>query len=323
MESVPTRKGLTIYAFPGQGVQRVGMANAAEESPAALAVFQEASSILGFDILQLCCSGPFVTPLETQFAVFVTSVATFRHQESLQGSAFVEPDYCFGLSLGEYSALVCSGALEFKSALRLIQKRAELMSRDAAKCPGSMLSVQGLTEQELQAIIKPPLVIASLLSSDHYVVSGPENLITEFQQKAASELKNVRVIHLNVPGAFHSPAMAEAAKDFSLVLEENRSAFSSPKRPLILNTKDGFQVFQPGDSPSAIIEALRDGSIDASVHWNYIFKFLLDQGEAKDASEQQHTFYEVGVGHTLIGLVYRTDAKAKGWIALQWNLMKN
>lgn len=147
-DSPPAPKLAPLCAvFPGQGVQCAGMAASAAKSVHAMRIFDEASRIMGYDVLVRCNEGPYDDMRSTQVMVFTACVAAFAHH-SAQG-ALALPQFCAGLSLGEWAALVCAGAIDFADALELVRRRADLMAECAKSTPGEMLSVQGLKLDEL------------------------------------------------------------------------------------------------------------------------------------------------------------------------------
>ena len=141
----------TAFLFPGQGAQTVGMgAEIAETSPAAAEIFEKANDIIGYDLSAICFEGPqekLNTTTISQPAIFTTSAAILEVFKTNPATSNITADITAGLSLGEYTALYAAGAISFKDALTLVQKRGEAMQAAADATEGGMVSIIGLEKE--------------------------------------------------------------------------------------------------------------------------------------------------------------------------------
>ncbi|CDZ77127.1 Polyketide biosynthesis malonyl CoA-acyl carrier protein transacylase BaeC [Legionella massiliensis] len=276
---------MTTCMFPGQGSQIIGMGKALfPKFPQHLNL---ANEILGYDMTTLCLEDPnklLNNTLYTQPALYVVNALSYlKRQEEIT----VLPDFVVGHSLGELNALYAAGAFDFETGLRIVQKRAELMSQATG---GKMAAVLGLNEQAIRQVLEQPelqqLSVANYNSDLQIVISGPKSKIelaeTYFTQAGAS-----LYLQLNVSGAFHSPMMAEAAQEFELFLQE--FSFSAPMITIIANTSG-----QPYDQDIAKTLAKQ---MTHSVLWNQSIRYLMAQGET--------IFEELGPQQVLTGLINR------------------
>lgn len=206
-------------AFPGQGIQRPGMAAILIDTPA-WRLFVEASEILGYDLGNLCLEGPEEQLANTAFAqvaIFVTCYALWDLVKERY-----KPQYFIGHSLGEVTALAAAGAFSFDDAVRLVAQRGHAMAAFAKE--GGMAAILGLdldTVQALCAEISPKsyVQVANENSPQQIVVSGAHGALDRITQRA-KEMGAKRVVPLNVSGPFHSSLMDAAAKEFAHAVEE-------------------------------------------------------------------------------------------------------
>src|SRR5712691_9582564 len=227
----------TAFIFPGQGSQYVGMGKSlAARYPVAHQVFDEADRALGCSLTQLCFEGPpeaLQLTENTQPALLAISIAAFR---VLDGQG-VKPDYVAGHSLGEYSALVAAGSLDFADALRLVRKRGQYMQEAVPPGVGAMAALLKLPEGKLDAILAEAaqgevVSAANLNSPDQIVIAGHAaavNRAVELAKAAGAK----RAVLLPVSAPFHCPLMKPAQE--RLAVDLNATSFSDLRAPLINN----------------------------------------------------------------------------------------
>ena len=270
----------TAWVFPGQGAQAVGMgADLADFSSAQLA---EAEEILGKSVIEICQDETLLNDTRyTQPCLYVVECAL----ADLLIEKGHKPDIVAGHSLGEYSALYVAGVFDFASGLRLVKRRAELMSQASE---GAMAALMGFKRDELDAKIAETagVVLANDNNPGQVVISGtPEAVDTVIE-----EIKTSRAVKLNVSGAFHSPLMADASKAFESILAE--VSFNNASIPVMSNVDPS-----PETDAIALKERLTQ-QMTGSVRWREISLNLPDQGVA--------SVVEVGPGKVLTGLIKRT-----------------
>ncbi|MEM9149055.1 MAG: ACP S-malonyltransferase [Cyanobacteria bacterium P01_F01_bin.3] len=270
----------TAWVFPGQGAQAVGMgADLADFSSAQLA---EAEEILGKSVIEICQDETLLNDTRyTQPCLYVVECAL----ADLLIEKGHKPDIVAGHSLGEYSALYVAGVFDFASGLRLVKRRAELMSQASE---GAMAALMGFKRDELDAKIAETagVVLANDNNPGQVVISGtPEAVDTVIE-----EIKTRRAVKLNVSGAFHSPLMADASKAFESILAE--VSFNNASIPVMSNVDPS-----PETDAIALKERLTQ-QMTGSVRWREISLNLPDQGVA--------SVVEVGPGKVLTGLIKRT-----------------
>lgn len=282
---------MTVYVFPGQGSQKIGMGGDLFDQYPLLV--EEANSILGYDIKRLCLDDPEKQLNQTQYtqpALYTVNALTYL---SKQDETSMEPSYVAGHSLGEYNALFAAHVFDFATGLKLVQKRGLLMSQ-ATK--GGMAAILGLTQAQVLEVLSQPscqsINIANYNSNRQFVISGPKSAIEQsialFGQAGAS-----MVIPLNVSGAFHSPLMMPAREQFYEFLKQFH--FSSPAMPVIANISAA-----PYLGVDTVIDYLA-AQITDSVQWTATIDYLLEQGETQ--------FLEIGPGMVLTGLIRRIKNK--------------
>ena len=267
-----------------------------ERYPAARALFEEADEALGFSLSELCFNGPeeeLKQTAVTQPAVFVHSVAAWR----LLAARGAEPACTAGHSLGEYSALVAAGALEFAEGLQLVKRRGELMQQAGAERPGTMAAIIGLDDEQVvelcqQAAEAGIVVPANFNAPGQLVVSGEEAGVARLGE-LANEAGAKRVIPLPVSGAFHSPLMEPAARQMEGLLRQ--AALQAPRVPVITNV-----TARPLEDPEELRQNLVD-QITQPVRWTESIQCLSGMGIG--------TALEIGPGAVLKGLARRIERK--------------
>ena len=288
------------FVFPGQGSQYVGMGRAlAASSPAAAAVFRTADAALGEPISQLAWEGPEDVLNRTensQPALLAASVAYLQAVRERWAALQVdapEPAFAAGHSMGQYTALVASGALDLADAVRLVRTRGQLMQASAAGREGRMAAIIGLDDARLPDLVALASVhgvfgIANRNSPGQVVVSG-ERAAVEASLAMAKTLGAKRAIELPVSVAAHSPLMAEAADGMAHTLAG--ITFRDPKPPLLANA-DATLITTADACRAELVNHLTTG-----VDWVGAIRSLRSRGIS--------TFIEVGPGQVLTGLVKR------------------
>ncbi|MCI0393582.1 MAG: ACP S-malonyltransferase [Chloroflexi bacterium] len=269
--------------------------------PASRAVFDQADEQLGFSLSRLCFEGPEESLTDTanqQLALLVTSVAAWR---AMQAHDFPRPDYVAGHSLGEFSALVAAGSLDFADALALVRRRGQLMKQAGDQEPGAMaailaLDVAQVTElcAQAEATTGRPVQVANDNCPGQVVISGDQEALAEAVRLAEAAGAR-KVVRLPITIAAHSRLMAPAATEFAEAVEA--TPIRPPKVPVMANV-----TACPLTEPAGIRAEL-EAQLTASVRWTDSIKYLLGQGV--------DTFVEVGPGDVLLGLVKRIDRQAK------------
>jgi len=281
------------YVFPGQGAQYPGMGKDLYNNyEAAKETFEQANRALGFDIAKICFEGPAEELTKTencQPAILTVSIAVFRAFR-MQNKRF-EPKAMLGLSLGEYSALVASGAVAFGDAVRLVRLRGQFMEEAAKQFPGKMLSIIGLPLEAVEEISKETgCEVANLNCPGQVVLSGSnesiDRAIAVSKQKGAA-----KAMVLNVSGAFHSSLMSRAGQ--RLKEEIAKVSFFEPEFPVISNVNAAPEV-----KPDYIKDNLID-QVSCSTRWEESIRYV--------ASQKINTFLEMGPGKVLKGLIKRID----------------
>jgi [acyl-carrier-protein] S-malonyltransferase len=294
--------GKVALLFPGQGAQSVGMCKPIfDEFPDAQDLFERASAILGYDLARICNEGPaekLDTTAVSQPAIFTSSIAALELLKVKNSEVVAQCECAAGLSLGEYTALTFAGVFSFEDGLRLVQKRGEAMQAASDAAPGGMVSVIGKELAEVEEICAKNrgdgiLQVANILCPGNIVVSGTLEACERVAEQAAAERFNA--IPLAVAGAFHTPLMKPADAILEKALSE--TAMSSPKIPVISNV-DAESHSDPEEIRNILVK-----QILSPVLWEKSIRTLLEDGF--------DTFYEVGPGRVLRGLMKRIDRKVK------------
>lgn len=279
------------FVFPGQGAQFVGMGKTLYEgSEQARGMFQRANAVLGFDIVDLMFNGTDEDLKQTK----VTQPAVFLHSVVL-ASLFpgFSPDMVAGHSLGEFSAMVASGALGFEDGLTLVSKRAHAMQKACEKAPSTMAAIIGLDIATVERVCSETagvVVPANYNCPGQIVISGEVasvNAACESLKAAGAK----RALPLKVGGAFHSPLMEPARQELAEAIE--KTVFSQPKCPIYQNVDA-----KPHTDPQEIKQNLLL-QLTSPVRWTQIVEAMIADGAT--------TFVELGPGTVLQGLIKKTN----------------
>lgn len=282
--------------FPGQGSQSIGMqADLAAAWPEVAETYAEASEVLGFDLQRLVSNGPaeqLNETVNTQPIMLTAGVATWR---AWKGAGGVAPDMMAGHSLGEYSALVCSGALAFDDALRLVRRRAQLMQDTVPVGDGAMAAVLGLDDQAIIDVCTDASGIGvaepvNFNSPGQVVVAGHRSAIERLIELAkAAGAKRAIMLPVSVPS--HSSLMRPAGEALAESLATTE--FAAGEIPVI----NAFDAKPYGDADDMRMHLKQQ--VFSAVRWVDVIRYVTGQGVT--------TIAECGPGKVLTGLIRRID----------------
>lgn len=281
-----------FYVFPGQGAQYTGMGKDLYDNNAEVrAMMERANEILGFRLTDIMFAGTAEELKQTK----VTQPAVFLHSVAMAKALDAKPDAVAGHSLGEFSALVVSGALSFEDGLRLVSKRAQAMQACCEAVEGGMAAVLSLTDEVVEAICAETegVVVAANYNCPGQLVISGEKRAVEAACVKAKEAGARRALPLPVGGAFHSPLMEPAREELEKAIAE--AAFQTPACPIYQNV-DAKPHIDPEEIKQNLIAQLT-----APVRWTQIVREMLADGV--DA------ITELGPGTVLQGLVKKVSAE--------------
>lgn len=281
-----------MLLFPGQGAQAVGMGRElAEGLDECRALFSRASAVLGFDLLKLCVEGPLeelTKSSNAQPAIFTVSAAARAALAHFSGGA-LSVAAAAGLSSGEWAALYEAGVVSFEDALRILRARGQFMQEACEATPGGMLTIIGLTLEQVRAVAQASgLEVANLNSPVQTVLSGHAERLAA-GEAAAKAAGAKRALRLTVAGAFHSSLMQPAADQLADFLQDVE--FHAPTCPVWSNVTG-----KPHASPDEI-RRLMVAQVVSSVHWTDGFADMVAAGLTAG--------FECGPGTVLAGLAKR------------------
>ena len=282
---------MKAFVFPGQGAQFVGMGkDLYDNNPLAKELFEKANDILGYRITDIMFSGTDEELKQTK----VTQPAVFLHSvisALCMGEAFA-PDMVAGHSLGEFSALVAAGALDFEDGLKLVYARAMAMQKACEAAPSTMAAIVGLDDATIEKVCAETSEEGNIVVPANYncpgqlVISGN----VEAVKAACEKLKAAgakRALVLPVGGAFHSPLMQPAKEELQAAIEA--TSFNTPKCPVYQN------VDAQAHTDAGEIKANLIAQLTASVRWTQEVQYMIAAG-ATD-------FTECGPGKALQGMI--------------------
>lgn len=283
------------FIFPGQASQYVGMASDLyEKYDLAKKYFDQANEIMGTDLMSICFNGPEEELKKT----FLTQPAIFVHSTiaaALLNEKGIHPNSVAGHSLGEYSALVAAGALDYKSGLKLVKERSRLMHEAGQNNPGTMGAIIGLTTEQVNDIcnnLKNDGIVqpANFNSPGQIAISGDRETVLKALD-AAKSIGARKAIELVVSGAFHSPLMMDAQNGLAEAL--NKSTIKDTTVPVYTN------VTAKPETSGMEIKQLLLKQLTSPVLWQDIMTCMVKDGYTE--------FIEVGPGKVLKGLLKRID----------------
>jgi len=293
----------TAFIFPGQGAQFVGMGkDITEQFPSAKGVFDKANKVAGFDLAKICFEGPaekLNTTTMSQPAIFTVSAAILDVLRSVEKTKEIRPDVTAGLSMGEYTALYAAGLISFEDGLLLVKKRGEAMQTAADSTNGGMVAIIGLDEEKTRALCKEAgggelLEPVNFNCQGQIAISGTK-IACQRAEQLAEKYGAMKAVRLEVAGAFHTSMMSPAAKALGEALARTRIGEPTDVN-VIANINAEYYT-----SAARIREGLTK-QLSQPIYWQKCVERLLADGV--------DTFYEIGPGKVLTGLMRRINRKA-------------
>jgi [acyl-carrier-protein] S-malonyltransferase len=302
--------------FPGQGSQSVGMLDRCKDDPQIREMLSQAREILGYDLLDLCLTGPEAKLEETRFcqpAMFLGGMAGLELLRKQRPEAVERCQAVAGLSLGEYTALCAAGVLSFEDGLRLVKLRGEAMQEASKVCKQAMISVAGLDEKKLSELCRQAAAsggaggvccIANHLFPKGFSCSGTEESVKALKDLAENN-GALQARMLKITGAFHTALMEPAKEKLEAAIAEALPRMQPPRCPIYLNVTG--TVFPAGTSPADLVEKLPRQMV-SPVLWEPSVRAMMKDGISE--------FYECGPMKQLKAMMKRIDREV-------WNKTTN
>ncbi|MEC7838015.1 MAG: ACP S-malonyltransferase [Chloroflexota bacterium] len=292
------KKEKVAFLFPGQASQTPGMGlDLYKNSIAAREVFHEADEILGRKLSTVIFEGSKEELTRTENAqpsIATVSIAAWRAIESEMGSIQI-PNYTAGHSLGEYSSLATAGSLSIKDTIELVSKRGELMEKACNDSPGGMSAIIGIDSVAVKEVCEETgTYLSNINTSNQIIIAGKkENLVNAMD--LASRLGAKKAIPLPVSGAFHSALMSSAQDELNSVIDS--ANFEDAVVPIVANTS------AEAITDKGLVRDELKTQLQNCVLWSDSINYMID--------ENVETFYEIGPGSVLSGMLKRIDANLK------------
>jgi [acyl-carrier-protein] S-malonyltransferase len=287
----------TAFIFPGQGSQYVEMGKEFHDQfRAAREVFEEADDTLRFSISKLCFQGPeeeLKLTENTQPAILTTSIATFKVLQTEKG---INPQFAAGHSLGEYSALVASGALSFAEAVQTVRLRGKFMQEAVPVGEGAMAAILGMEREDVEKLCEE-VAAGEILSPANFncpgqiVIAGHSNAVQRAIERVKQEGKRATLLPVSAP--FHSPLMKPAGARLERALEE--ITVRDLNVPVVTNVEAEINTSKDRVKPLLVAQ------VSSPVRWEESMRRMIKEG-----IEQ---VLEIGPGKVLSGLMKRIDPK--------------
>ena len=287
------------YIFPGQGSQYVGMGKELFENfSVAKKTFEEAEDALHYSISSLCFNGPdeaLKLTENTQPAVLTTSIAALKVLQAEKGLA---PQFAAGHSLGEYSALVASGALSFSEAVKIVRLRGKFMQEAVPVGEGAMAAVLGMDRDQVEKLCEENssgeiLAPANFNSPGQIVIAGHSKAVERAIERVKQEGKKAVLLPVSAP--FHSPLMKPAGERLGKALEE--ISVADLKIPVVTNVEAEVNTAKER------VKGLLVAQVSSPVRWEESMRKMIENG-----IEQ---VLEIGPGKVLSGLMKRIDGRVE------------